>query len=142
VPSQIFSIVNPLALSGWVLLIVFPGRAWARLVAGRLIPILLALIYVAIVGCRWWGAPGGFSSLAAVAELFGDQWLLLGGWVHYLAFDLFVGSWIVQDASKRGIVHVWVIPPLLLTFMFGPAGWLVYQCLTAVLPREAPAGNP
>jgi hypothetical protein len=44
---------------------------------------------------------GGFSSLAAVAELFSNQWLLLAGWVHYLAFDLFVGTWETRDAVDR-----------------------------------------
>ncbi|MBV9613183.1 MAG: DUF4281 domain-containing protein [Acidobacteriaceae bacterium] len=29
-------------------------------------------------------------------------WLLLAGWVHYLAFDLLVGSWELQDATKYG----------------------------------------
>ena len=58
-------------------------------------------------------------------------WLLLAGWIHYLAFDLFVGSWEVRDAQERGIPHLAVVPCLLLTFMFGPAGWFLYNLVRA-----------
>jgi hypothetical protein len=70
---------------------------------------------------------GGFSSLPDVARLFMNPWLLLAGWIHYLAFDLLVGSWEARDARKHGINHLLVIPCLILTFMFGPAGWLLYR---------------
>ncbi|MQB08049.1 DUF4281 domain-containing protein [Agrobacterium tumefaciens] len=47
------------------------------------------------------------------------------GWLHYLAFDLFVGSWIVTDGLERG-VHRWLLfSCLALTFLFGPAGLLL-----------------
>jgi hypothetical protein len=132
--SQIFSIVNVVALLGWALLAVFPGRPWsAELVSRWLIPGVLAALYVVIVAATWGKSPGGFSSLSAVSQLFDNPWMLLAGWVHYLAFDLFVGSWIVRDSRERGIAHRWVLPILLLTFMFGPAGWLSYLGLRAIL---------
>jgi Domain of unknown function (DUF4281) len=136
--SQIFSIVNGVALLGWVLLALFPRRRWpAELVSGWLIPGVLAALYVVIVAATWGKSPGGFSSLSAVSELFGNPWMLLAGWVHYLAFDLFVGSWIVRDSRERGIAHLWLLPPLLLTFLFGPAGWLSYLGLRALLRARA-----
>jgi hypothetical protein len=58
--------------------------------------------------------------------------LLLAGWVHYLAFDLFIGSWQVRDSQQRGIGHLFVIPCLVLTFLFGPAGLLCYLALRTV----------
>lgn len=61
-----------------------------------------------------------------MSALFADPWMLLAGWIHYLAFDLFVGGWEVRDAQQRGIPHLLVVPALVLTFMFGPAGLLVY----------------
>jgi hypothetical protein len=139
--NQIFSVVNLVALVGWVLLAVFPRRRWpAEWVSGWLIPGVLASVYVVIVAAVWGRSPGGFSTLGAVSELFTNPWMLLAGWVHYLAFDLFVGSWIVRDSRERGIAHPWVLPVLLLTFMFGPAGWLSYLGLRAALrPRPVPA---
>jgi ABA4-like protein len=131
--SQIFSIVNPIAIVGWVLLAAFPRRRWAELAGGRVVPALLSAVYVAIIVAAWGRSPGGFSSLAAVSQLFQSPWLLLAGWVHYLAFDLLVGSWIVRDAHERGIAHGWVVPLLLLTFLFGPAGWLSYLGLRGAM---------
>ena len=84
-----------------------------------------------IIATRFAGSAGGFASLAAVATLFSNPWLLLAGWTHYLAFDLFVGSWEVRDARERGIPHLCVLPCLALTFLFGPAGWLLYLALRA-----------
>ena len=84
-------------------------------------------LYIALIATNWSGSAGGFSTLAGVALLFSNPWLLLAGWMHYLAFDLLVGSWEVRDARERGIPHLLVVPCLLLTFMFGPAGWLLYH---------------
>lgn len=144
--EQIFSIANASALVGWVLLAGLPRRRWAVWVSSLLLPSLLAGAYIVIMVAAWGSGSGGFSSLAAVAELFDSPWLLLAGWVHYLAFDLFVGGWIVRDAAGRGIAHVWLLPALLATFLFGPAGWLSYLCLRAAIGgrtearRLAPAG--
>jgi hypothetical protein len=131
--SSIFSVVNLLAVAGWALLVAFPRRRWAQLVSGRVLPALLSAAYVAIVAAVWGRAPGGFSSLEAVSLLFDNPWLLLAGWIHYLAFDLFVGNWIARDAHSRGIAHGWTVPLLLATFMFGPAGFLSYLGLRRVL---------
>ena len=126
-PNQIFSIVSGVAVVGWVLLAVLPRVRWvADIACALVIPGIFAIVYVAILLVHWGGHAGGFSSLQDVALLFGNPWLLLAGWVHYLAFDLFVGSWEVRDARERGIPHLLVLPCLVLTFLFGPAGWLLY----------------
>ena len=134
--NTVFSIVNPLALLSWLLLIVLPGRRWVtEIVTGLVVPALLAVVYVAIVGTHFFGSPGGFSSLPDVALLFSNPWLLLAGWVHYLAFDLLIGTWETRDARERGVPHLVLVPCLVLTFLFGPAGWLLYQGLRAVAAR-------
>ncbi|HEV3061886.1 MAG TPA: ABA4-like family protein [Vicinamibacterales bacterium] len=137
--NQIFSLANATALVAWALLIFLPRRRWATAVAGGVVPVALALSYAAIVATSWGGSSGGFSSLPAVAELFGHQWLLLAGWIHYLAFDLLVGSWEVRDAQARRIPHLAVVPCLVLTFLFGPAGWLLYRALGLMYPEGAAA---
>lgn len=123
----IFTLASRTAMLSWLLLIVLPrNRRAVDLVAGLVVPALLAAAYVAIVAVFWWDASGGFTSLAAVAALFEHPWILLAGWLHYLAFDLLVGRWELQDAQARGIHHALVVPCLVATFMFGPAGWLLY----------------
>jgi hypothetical protein len=132
-PDQIFSIASSLAALSWLALIVVPRRA--AIVSGLVVPGLFALLYAALIAAQWGGARGGFSSLPAVAQLFANPWLLLAGWVHYLCFDLLVGTWEVEDARARGIPHLLVVPCLVLTFLFGPAGWVLYKGLASVHPR-------
>jgi Domain of unknown function (DUF4281) len=129
-PHDLFSLLNAVALGTWVLLALFPRRRWvAAILAGWAVPAFFALVYVAIVAATLPGSEGGFSSLSAVATLFTNPWILLAGWTHYLAFDLLVGAWEVRDAGERRIPHWRVLPCLLLTFLFGPAGWLLYLIL-------------
>lgn len=136
-PDQVFSIANTTALVTWVLLAALPMRPWVtRTLAGRIIPLLFAVLYVGIVVTTFAGAEGSFATLGGVAELFDNPWLLLAGWIHYLAFDLLIGTWEARDAHERRIPHLLVVPCLLLTFMFGPAGWLLYR---AVRLRYAPS---
>lgn len=134
-PESVFSLASTMAMVSWLLLIVAPRASWARLVTGRIVPIAFAVLYAALIVPRFAGSDGGFDTLAAVQRLFADPWLLLAGWVHYLAFDLLTGVWEARDAAKRGIPHWMVIPCLLLTFMFGPIGWLLYLGLRQVRRR-------
>ena len=69
---------------------------------------------------------GGFGSLAEVRKLFGRDELLLAGWVHYLAFDLFIGAWESRDSQRLEIPRLVMIPCYLMTFMLGPIGLLFY----------------
>src|SRR6185436_20157970 len=102
--------------------LIFMGRRrWANtLVSGIILPVLLSVLYAALLATHWGETEGGFTSLAGVRALFSNQWLLLAGWVHYLAFDLFVGSWELRDAQQHRIPHLVMIPCLILTFLFGP----------------------
>jgi hypothetical protein len=130
--EQVFSIANGIAVAAWLLLAAAPRRRWVTdIVAGRAVPLLFAVLYVGIVAATFGRAEGGFSSLAGVAALFGNRWLLLAGWLHYLAFDLLVGAWEARDAQHRGVPHLLLLPCLALTFLFGPAGWLAYKAMAA-----------
>jgi hypothetical protein len=138
-PEQIFSILNTAALLSWILLAAAPRRfrVVPQIITGLLVPGLLAVVYVAVIVSAWGSSAGGFSSLADVGLLFDNPWLLLAGWTHYLAFDLFVGSWEVRDARERGVPHLLVIPCLALTFLFGPAGLLLYLGLRSMYTSAA-----
>ena len=134
----IFTIANPVAMLGWLGLALFPGR---RIVvdgiSGVAIPALLALAYAGLVAAFFAGSDGGFSSIEAVRTLFQSDALLVAGWLHYLAFDLFVGAWEVRTARAAGIPHLLVIPCLVLTFLFGPLGFLAFLILRAAYARRA-----
>ena len=126
-PDQIFAIANPLAALSWLLLAVIPGRRWVTdVVTGRIVPAVFAVAYVAIIIAIFPRAEGGFSTLADVMALFRNPWMVLAGWLHYLAFDLLIGTWEARDAVERGVPQWLLVPCLFLTFMFGPIGWLAY----------------
>jgi hypothetical protein len=142
-PEALFSLVNLIALASWILLAAFPRRAAiADRLAARIVPATLAVVYTAIVAVQWTRSSGGFSSLADVSALFDNPWLLLAGWIHYLAFDLYVGSWEVRDARERGLPHLAVLPCLVVTFLFGPAGFLLYLAVRAGAGRPSSAAAP
>jgi len=66
---------------------------------------------------------------------------LLAGWVHYLAFDLFVGSWISIQADKIGISRLLQAPILVATFLFGPLGFVIFWVMKTGLPVEREIQN-
>ena len=142
--ETIFSVCGALAMLGWLGLAVLPKNRWVVDIGARLvIPGLIGLIYLFLMATNIGSAPadGGFGSLAQVKSLFTVDALLLGGWVHYLAFDLFVGSWEVIDSRDQKIPHLAVIPCLFLTFMAGPVGLLLYLGLRAAFGGRSDAAT-
>jgi cytochrome b subunit of formate dehydrogenase len=136
-PDQLFQIANPLALLGWLALTLSPlAPRLAQIMATATIPLLLSLAYSGLVLAFWWQAPGGFSTLAEVQALFTSPEIALAGWLHYLAFDLFIGAWIVRTAREDRVAHWMVLPCLVLTFLFGPAGFLGFAILRFTLTRK------
>ena len=136
-PETLFSICGMLVVPGWLLLVFAPRWKWsARIIAGAVIPLLLALVYVYLVATHFGRTEGGFRSLEQVSKLFQNPYNLLAGWIHYLAFDLFIGSWEVRDAQRVGVNHLLVVPCLVLTFLFGPIGLLLYFVLRFVVKRR------
>nr|AGU11756.1 protein of unknown function DUF4281 [uncultured organism] len=130
-PSTLFQYANQAALLGWLLLLVAPRwRVTQRLIVSGTWSLGLAVVYTVVILSHYLGGhagEGGFGSLAEVAALFRDPWALLAGWVHYLCFDLAVGAWASRDAQRRGVPHLLLVPTLLLTFLFGPVGFLLYS---------------
>ena len=130
-PEQVFSIANLIAIVAWIMLVILPGQRWVTgIVTGVVVPLAFAVVYVIIVATTIdpeSGGGGGFLTLAGVDALFSNPWMLLAGWIHYLAFDLFIGTWEARDARERGLPHVLLVPCLVLTFLLGPAGWLLYM---------------
>ena len=127
-----------LAMAGWLLLVILPRHSIVQLVAGVVIPLVLSVGYLMLIVLHFRGAEGGFGSLADVATLFQKPELLLAGWIHYLAFDLFIGAWETRDAQRSGLPHLVVIPCLVMTFMLGPIGLLFYFAIRTAKLRAVP----
>jgi hypothetical protein len=137
-PESIFTAANFTAMAGWVVLaagVIFNNALLRDLIAGRVVPALLAVAYTALILLHWAGSQGGFGSLADVASLFANPWLLLAGWVHYLAFDLAIGSAMARKVFDENLPRLVLVPILPLTFLFGPIGWLGFEAVRLIAPR-------
>ncbi len=137
----LFTIANGFALLGWLLLAFAPRWHFthAAVVSGAM-SLVLAALYTGLLWHFHGAVEGGFGSLPEVVELFRSPAMVLTGWVHYLAFDLFIGGWALRDAQHRGVPHLLLLPCLGLTLMFGPVGLLAYFVVRRVLGR-APIGG-
>ncbi len=139
-PELVFSLANMGALVSWLALAILPRRQWLMRTLGFGWIGLLSLTYSVIIALRFFGAEGGgFGSIGEVRALFADDWTLTAGWIHYLAFDLFVGLWIARKLDGHGVHRLIQAPVLLLTFMFGPAGLITYYAMAAAkhfIPAE------
>jgi len=84
---------------------------------------------------------GGFGSFTDIRELFAQADALMAGWVHFLAFDLLVGAWICRQGRRDGMPFPLILPCLPVTFLFGPAGFLLFHLIRAArnvfVPRAA-----
>ncbi|KAA5547130.1 DUF4281 domain-containing protein [Roseiconus nitratireducens] len=140
-PEALFPWVNNATLIMWLLLLFLPGY---RIVSRLLVPVVacgaLATVYLVILVMTIGDVEGGFTSLDGVSQLFQNRWALLAGWIHYLAFDLFIGSWQVRDSQRNGLRHRWIVPTLLLTFLVGPIGLLVYLAIRSLVTNQLALG--
>ena len=131
-PEALFKFANLFAAAGWLCLIagIVTNRPWLRdRLAGLYWPTTIAVGYVLAIAAGWGEGEGGFGSLPGVRQLFATDWLLLAGWMHYLAFDLFVGAWIAGETERANLSRLVLIPVLPLSFLFGPAGFLLFRAI-------------
>jgi len=125
-PEDYFSMVGPAAMTGWAILVLGPRRfAALNAVPLWIIPVGLSVVYSVLVLTWLSSAEGGFDSLASVALLFENEWALLAGWVHYLAFDLFVGAVMAARMDRMGVDRLIQAPILICIFMLGPLGFVI-----------------
>jgi len=142
-PDSVFQTCSTIAMVGWiVLLIISPfWSSFDKFLIGIIIT-LFAIVYAWLIFQVF--TPGDFekfSSLNGVMDLFTDKTAVTAGWVHYLAFDLLTGIWIKKNAQKYNIHHLILIPCLLLTFMLGPIGFLLYLLVRSIKTKQYFAAN-
>jgi hypothetical protein len=135
-----FQATNTLALLAWIALVLVPGK---KLISGWLcaviVPGLLALGYAAVIVWKLAtnGLPeGDVMTLAGLREVFQDDWVFAAAWTHYLVFDMVVGAWIARDSVKLGLPWLLRTASLVLTFLSGPVGFLVYMTGRLLLRRD------
>jgi Domain of unknown function (DUF4281) len=140
--DTVFRIANLLVLAGWLALAISPLWRSAAIPFARFAAAMVCGIYLALLVRGLAFGPGlpegaGFGTLAGVIALLSRPEAILAAWVHFLAFDLFVGSWQAADAPEAGVPHWLLLPCLLLTLLAGPVGLLLYLLIKAAWRRKA-----
>lgn len=121
--KQAYAIINTSSAPVWLAMIIAPrSRVTAWLVKRSTLLFLgLGAAYdvLLVSGMAQQGKPIDFRNPEAVRRALNVPDAFLAGWAHYIAFDLFVGRWIWEDALQRGRPARLA---LFLTWMAGPAG--------------------
>ena len=125
--------INIGVLPFWLLIIFFPQSHLCKYLATSIFPIfLLSAAYIFILYQAYIGSfdfIGNFNlylGLSYVSELFRDDLYLLMFWTHFVAVNLFIGGWILKDSNKFSINKFVLTFPLILTYLIGPLGILLY----------------
>ncbi len=133
--ETLFNLSNLLIMPFWLLMILLPGWRWTQRIMRTLWPnVVLAGIYTVVLLSQIGDAAGSLlnPSLDGIASLLGTPAGAAAGWVHFLAFDLFVGRWAYLDSRTRGISARLVAPTLFFILMAGPMGLLLYLALRLI----------
>ena len=125
--ASIFSFGNSFVLLGWLLLLILPNwKHTQTIVLNGIILVLAALYSFMILKDIGNFEMDSFSTLDNVKALFTQDGAVAAGWLHYLAFDLFVGAYVVKKSKEVGIPRLVYSLILPFTFMFGPIGYLLF----------------
>ena len=136
--ESVFNGINLIVLFGWVPLFMFPYSRFTRnLVDGLYIPFFLCVFYLYFLSQTKGLFSADFSSLGGILDLFKNstEESAAAGWIHYLAFDYFVGCWMVNHSIKKGIPYIIFIIPLIFTLFAGPFGLLLFLILRLFYKR-------
>lgn len=126
-PALIFSIANTFAFFAWLILIFTPKSKYTSkfIIPGAIGLLCIVYVFLIIPALSSFDATS-FGSLDNIKVLFQDDKAVTAGWVHYLAFDLFVGAYIVDQGKTLPLPRWQYTLCLPFTFMFGPAGLLLF----------------
>ncbi|MBZ9778285.1 DUF4281 domain-containing protein [Psychroflexus sp. CAK8W] len=135
-PSVVFQIVNTIVLPAWLILIFFPNKHWKTPVIYTFAAAMSVVYAIYVIQGLGDFDMESFSKLEGIKAMFTSDEAVVTGWVHYLVFDLLVGHWILKQSQKENISHFLIIPCLLLCFMFGPVGYLLYFMIRTVKTKK------
>lgn len=130
--ETIFNIYNSGILIFWLILLVFPkSKITKKITDYPWVPLVIAFGYVYFLSTAQGTSSVDFSSLSGLTEMFqnANPRGVAAGWLHYLAFDFWVGCWMLKDSQTKGIKHGFIILPMLCTFMLGPVGIIIYSLI-------------
>ena len=125
--------INLGVLPFWFILIVFPQSHLSRIFVTSIFPFfILSGVYIFIlyksylIGYDFDGNFTLYLGLSELSRLFEDHLYIMIFWTHFIAINLFIGGWIVKDSQKFSINKVLMAVPLIVTYLIGPIGLILY----------------
>jgi hypothetical protein len=131
--SDVYVLASIAIFIPWLLLLFAPYGRWTDRVVQAFAAIFMVLSTWFI--CKFFfGADlkSDLLCLDCLAKLFANEHMVVAAWLNYLSFGLFAGLWIIHDGDQVAIPHFYRLVPLLLTFLAGPLGVVVYLLMRFV----------
>ena len=131
--QNIYLWINLGVIPFWFLLILSPSSKTTQIFVNSIIlPLFLGTTYAYIIyqsillDESFADILNLYLSLDNLYTVFSTESFLLAFWIHFLALNLFLGSWVSRDAIKYNIPKKLVIFPLILIYFTGPIGLVFY----------------
>ena len=131
--EMIYLWLNVGVLPFWFLLLFFPETKLCKIFVTSIFPILIfAVVDLYLIfefykaGFNLFDSFNLYLGLDQLINLFSDSNYIIIFWIHFLAINLFCGSWIVRDYQKFGMSKYLTFTPLVLTYFIGPLGIFIY----------------
>jgi hypothetical protein len=130
--ESFFFFITLIGAIGWFIIIVL-SQFWKgsdRFVIGIIVSLICgAYVYLNYSYIGEVGGPTAFLTFEGVSKVFANPFLLAAGWAHIMAIDLIIGIWIKNNAAKSNIKYPVVVIILLVTLLFTPLGFLLYELI-------------
>ena len=131
--DMIYLWLNVGVLPFWFLLLFFPETKLCKIFVTSIFPILIfAVVDLYLIfefykaGFNFFDSFNLYLGMDQLINLFSDSNYIIIFWIHFLAINLFCGSWIVRDYQKFGMSKYLTFIPLVLTYFIGPLGIFIY----------------
>ena len=131
--ENIFLWSNFGVLPFWFMLIVMPNNRTTQIFVNSIIsPLILASAYCytvyqsILLDEPFLDIFKLYFSLDNLYTVFATESFLLFFWLHFIALNLFLGSWVSRDGIKYNIPKILVFVPLFIIYFSGPLGLVLY----------------
>ncbi len=141
--ENIYSWANLALIPFWLMLIIIPSSKFTQFFINSIIlPLILSVAYVYIIYQTILLDEPIFDvfklylGIDNLYTLFATESFLLVFWLHFLALNIFVGSWMSRDGVKYSMPRKLVIFPLILVYFTGPLGLVLYWVIRVFYAKK------
>ena len=141
--ENIYLWINFGILPFWLMLVVMPRSNFTQFFVNSVIlPLILSATYIYVIyQAILLGEPildlfMLYSSIENLYTIFSSESFLLVFWLHFLALNLFLGSWISRDGVKYNMPRSLVLFPLIFVYFTGPLGLVLYWVIRVFYAKK------